>query len=92
MSNINISIVTLSKPCSACYMIEGLVREIFNKLKGEFPLLNIDYIVLDDLKQVTSIEGIEVEKFPAVLINGEQITAGSVPDKRQIKKFIESKS
>lgn len=86
---INITIVTLSQPCSACYIIEGIVRETFNKLKRDFPLMNIDYIVVYDLKKIHDIDGIEVEKFPAVLIDGEQITAGSIPDKKQIIKFME---
>jgi hypothetical protein len=86
-----ITIVTLSQPCSACYITEGLVREMFNKFKKEFPFIDIEYIILDNLREVANIEGIEIEKFPAVLIDGEQVTAGSVPDKNQIIKFIHHK-
>jgi hypothetical protein len=54
--------------------------------------VDVEYTQLENLKNLHSIEGLEVESFPAVIINGEQITAGTIPDKRQIIKRIEWES
>lgn len=86
---IKINVVTLQDPCSACFIMAGLVREIFDKLQKKMDFLEVEYTELENLKNLYRIEGLEVERFPAVIINGEQVTAGTIPDKREIIKKLE---
>jgi hypothetical protein len=50
----------------------------------------LEIIELDNLKQVAMVQGLEVEKLPAVLINNEQVTAGSLPTKEQLISMIQT--
>ena len=86
---VNINVVVLQDPCSACFIIGGLVKEMFNKLEKEMDFIDVKYTELEDLKNLHDIEGLEVESFPAIIINGEQITAGTVPNKKEVIKRLE---
>lgn len=86
---VKINVVLLQDPCSACFIIGGLVKEMFDKLQKKMEIIDVEYRLLENLKNLHSIEGLEVESFPAIIINGEQITAGTIPDKREIIKRIE---
>lgn len=81
---VKIDVVVLQDPCSACFIIGGLVQEMLAKLRAEFDFLDIHTILLQDLKNLHRIEGLEVESFPAIIINGEQITAGTLPNKKEL--------
>lgn len=85
---IRIDVVSLSEPCSACNIIYGLVKEIMEKLKERYNFLDVNYIEIKNLKDIYFIEGLEVEKFPAIIINGEQITAGTIPDIKNLERII----
>lgn len=86
---VKVKIITLKDPCSACFIIGGLVKEIFEKLQKEIEFINVEYIELEDLKKLHDIAGLEVEGFPAIMINGEQITAGTVPNRKEIVSRIQ---
>lgn len=85
---VKVNIVTLKEPCSACFIIGGLVKQMFDKLQKEMAFIEVEYTELEDLKNIHNILGLEVEKFPAVIINGEQITAGTIPDKKELKNRL----
>ena len=85
MSNkLKITMVSLEQPCSACLIIEGHLKEMLEKLHKRVDNIYIEHIVLKDLREVHNVEGLELEKFPALLINDEQITAGSLPPLEQL--------
>jgi hypothetical protein len=86
---VKINVVILQNPCSACFIMAGLVREMFDKLQKRIGYIDVEYTELENLKNLHSVEGLEVESFPAIIINGEQVTAGTIPDKREIIKKIE---
>lgn len=89
---VKINVVILRDPCSACFIMAGLVREIFDKLQKKMDFIDVEYTELENVKNLHIIEGLEVESFPAIIINGEQVTAGTIPDKREIIKKIEWES
>jgi len=86
---VKIELISLKQPCTACLITEGLIREILEKIRSQYDYVKIEYVKLENLKEVHKIEGLEVEKFPALIINGEQITAGSLPMKKQLISIIE---
>jgi hypothetical protein len=85
---IGIKVVTLKNPCSACIIINGLIKEMLEDMAQEMEGFEIKYIELEDTRNLHSIEGLEVEKFPAIIINGEQITAGNIPDEEYLKNWL----
>ncbi|WP_291632868.1 thioredoxin family protein [Clostridium sp.] len=89
---VKINVVMLQNPCSACFILDGLVREIFDKLQTKLDYIDVEYKELENLKNIHSLQGLEVERFPAIIINGEQITAGTIPDKREMIKRIQWES
>ncbi|MGB4632305.1 MAG: thioredoxin family protein, partial [Tepidanaerobacteraceae bacterium] len=70
----------MKEPCSACLILNNLVKEIIAKLQKKFDNLDIQYVEFSNLARIHEIEGLEVEKFPAIIVNGEQVTAGELPD------------
>jgi hypothetical protein len=80
--------VTLRYPCTACVIIDQAVHEVVGKLKTLFPDLEIAERVLESPKEARSVEGLEIERFPALLLNGEQLTAGSIPNRRELERTI----
>lgn len=83
-----VKLVSLKDPCSACVIIDGLLKEMLIKIQKEMDNVQVEIIELNNLNQVHSIKGLEVEKFPAVLINDEQVTAGSLPSRQQLIAMI----
>ena len=61
------------------------------RLKGKYDFLEVNYIEIKKLEDLHSIKGLEVEKFPAIIIDGEQISAGTIPDIGEIEKIISLK-
>ncbi|HOP56200.1 MAG TPA: thioredoxin family protein [bacterium] len=88
---VKIDIVFLEEPCSACLIIFNLIKEIMERLKGKYDFLEVNYIEIKKLEDLHSIKGLEVEKFPAIIIDGEQISAGTIPDIGEIEKIISLK-
>lgn len=83
-------LVSLTEPCSACVVIDGLIREMLAKLSWEFPCVAIEYQILDNLKDIRLVEGLEVEKFPALFLDDVQMTAGSLPMPQQLRMWFEN--
>lgn len=83
-----LTVVTLKEPCSACVILNNLIREIMTKLQRELNNIDIHYIELSNLTKVHEIKGLEVEKFPAIIVNDEQISAGELPDINYLKSAI----
>ena len=88
---VKVDIVFLEEPCSACLIIFNLIKEIMERLKGKYNFLEVNYIEIKKLEDLHSIKGLEVEKFPAIIIDGEQISAGTIPDIGEIEKIISLK-
>lgn len=86
---VKITIVTLKEPCSACLILNNLVKEIIAKLQKKFDNLDIQYVEFSNLARIHEIEGLEAEKFPAIIVNGEQVTAGELPDINYLISAIE---
>lgn len=87
---VKVTIVELKEPCSACLITGNLIKEMLGSICSEYSYAAMESIVLQDLKDVHDIDGLEVEKFPALLINNEQISAGSLLMKGELLSLIKS--
>lgn len=84
----HMKVVSLKYPCTACLMVYQTVRESIGRILADYEGLEVEYIELENLKNIHQIDGLEVEKFPAVLINDEQVTAGSIITKCQLANML----
>lgn len=85
---IHIKVISLKYPCNACQIVYQAVKEVIEKVLPAFEGAKVEYLELENLKGIHEITGLEVEKFPAVLINDEQMTAGSIITKRQLEEML----
>ena len=86
---IEIRLIRLQEPCSACVIIDSLIQEMIQKMQVVYPDVKVVMMTLDSLGQVREVEGLEVEKFPVLFVNGVQVTAGSLPTPQQMKIWFE---
>jgi hypothetical protein len=92
LKEVAITLVSLEQPCSACIIIEGHIKEMLSKLEKRMDYIRMEHVIIDNLKEIHRIEGLEVEKFPALILDGEQITAGSLPPLDQLLFEIKRRS
>ena len=83
-----VRLVTMARPCSACLIADNLMRELFAVMQGMNPDIIFQVDILHHPRELACVEGLEVETLPAVLIDGEQITAGSILHRRQLQGYI----
>jgi len=86
-----VRLITPAHPCSACLMVDSLLRGLFEKISPEFEDVDFRVEVLNHPKEYPSVGGLEVERLPAIIIDGEQVTAGNLLHKRQLIKMIEQR-
>ena len=89
-----VRLITLANPCTACLITENLLKEVFEKtslsLKSRgIESVEFETVTLNHPKEIYTVEGLEVEKLPAIIINGEQVTAGSLIHRRKLEQFID---
>ncbi len=87
-------LIVQSAPCTACVIINSLNIETLDKLSETRKDFSWELIEIKTLSQALcldfeKISGLEVEKLPAVLINDEQISAGTIITPKQINQILE---
>lgn len=92
VKDVDITLIELKQPCTACLITGNLIKEMLDKIKKRLDYVKVEYIELDNLKDIHSIEGLEVEKFPALIVNHEQFTAGSLPMMENLITMIKSEA
>lgn len=83
-----IKIITLRHPCSQCLILTDCAIQIAERLAKKYKDVSLVVCTLDSPSKARQIKELEVEKFPAIIYNGIQITAGSIPDRRVIENMI----
>ncbi len=77
-------------PCTACVIIDGLTKEILAKVSKKYPQVEYETVTLNHPNEIKQTPGMEVEKLPAIIIDGEQFTAGSLPRQRDLEAYIQT--
>lgn len=83
-----LTIVTIRQICSACHIVEGALREIFKKLQQSVPALELEWVVFEDPAEAMAYPALELPKFPAVFLRGEQMTAGTIPSVAELRAWM----
>lgn len=81
----------MANPCTACLITDGLMRGLLEKAAGQIDGVEFTVEELRRPSECAGVAGLEVEKLPAVIIDGEQVTAGGLLHKRQLIKMIEER-
>lgn len=87
---VRLTLVRLAKACSSCAIVENLVREAVGRVRAEIPELDVSEHVVDSPREIAGVPNLEVERFPALILEGEQITAGSIITPRDLRRLVES--
>lgn len=83
-----VRVVTIRELCSACHIIEGVVRDMMARASMGLNI-EVKWTVYLDPSEAMNHPGLELPKFPALFIDGEQYTAGDIPDPFLLKKWLE---
>ena len=83
-----VRLVTLKQPCTACVITCGLCAEIIEKVRRKYGDFEFEHIELSSPADAKRVEGLEVEKYPVVIVDGEQVTAGTLPHPNMLRERI----
>ncbi len=84
-----VQLVEMKNPCQSCIIVSDLMISLFEKIKPDYSDVEFVIKVIEKPGDISKIPGLEVEMFPAVLIDDEQITCGNILHKRQLKAYID---
>ncbi len=87
---VKITMVAMKEPCAACVITGDLLRETLEKLRSQRDDVEVSCVLLEHPGEAAGVEGLEVERYPALIINGEQVSAGSLLTVRQLNEMIDS--
>jgi len=76
----NMKIEILGTGCAKCNKLEELAREVVAESGSDAEIVKV--------KDLNAIMGYGVMITPALVVNGEVKSAGKVPSKEEIKKWI----
>jgi len=83
-------LVVQKSPCTACVIINHLNMETLQATAASRSDFTWEIVEIGHPREVWNIEGLELEKMPAILINDEQISAGNILSPRMLAKFLDS--
>lgn len=85
---IELRLVVQRPPCGACQVIEQLTRESIERAIRDDPRLELVVHEVRHPSELRGVPGLEVEKMPAVILEGEQVSAGRIITIRDIKEYL----
>lgn len=80
--------ITMAEPCTACVITAGLMRETLDRFEKLYPGVAVSIVELKHPNEIKTVEGLEVEKFPALMIDGVQVSAGNIVTVRQLESMV----
>jgi hypothetical protein len=84
-----VQLVEMKNPCQSCIIVSDLMINLFERIKPEYPDVDFVITILERPEDARKVDGLEIDLFPAILIDKEQITAGNILHKRQLKGYID---
>ncbi len=83
-----IKLIDLSQPCTACLITCNLLVESLEKVKKARSDVEVEIVTLEHPRELTSFPEVEVESMPLLIIDGDQVSAGSFLTPRQIISML----
>lgn len=79
-----ITMIDLSHPCTACLITDNLLVESREKVKRARADVEVEIVSIEHPIELKLYPEVEVERMPLLIIDGEQVSAGSFLTPRQI--------
>lgn len=79
-----ITMIDLSHPCTACLITDNLLVESLEKVKRARADVEVEFVSIEHPIELKLYPEVEVERMPLLIIDGEQVSAGSFLTPRQI--------
>lgn len=86
---VTITLVSKDQHCASCTISDQIVREVLNEVKKKHPEITIRRIKLA-AGEKCGLPGVDIQQFPALLLNGRQITAGSIITEERLEQLIKN--
>ncbi len=86
---ITITLVSKDQYCASCTISDQIVREVLSDIRKKHPDIRIKHIKLRSDEECT-VPGVEIHQFPALLVNGKQVSAGSIITEDRLEQLIKS--
>lgn len=80
--------VSLKAPCSACIIITNLLKEMLGQVARKNPQVQVQVVLLQDVRQLEEVPGAQGKRFPILLFNGKQMSAGLLPREDELERLI----
>lgn len=86
---VKFEVVYLEQVCSSCYIKLPYIREVLGRIVSEFPEVELAEVRLTLREEYEAFRSrIKLPIFPVVLLDGEQLTAGTIPLYDQLKAEV----
>ena len=84
-----IIMIDLLHPCTACVIADNLLRESLAKVQKQRDDVDVEILALSHPRELARFPAVEVEKLPLLIIDDEQVSAGSFLTPRQIMALLD---
>jgi hypothetical protein len=81
-----ITLVSRKQHCISCDITDRIVRQAVESVSRRRPDLDVRYIDLDEIEP-SPVE-LETERYPAVLIDGKQVSGGEVVTEEKLLEIL----
>lgn len=88
--DIEIKIISLKNPCSACYIKYNYIKQIIESIKNKYPYVVFLDLIYETENEAAEAEDLKLKIFPTIKVNNFQYSAGIIPNKKELEKYLES--
>ncbi len=86
---VTITLVSKDQHCASSTISDQIVREVLSEVKNRHPEIEMKRVKLR-ADETCTIPGIQIHQFPSLLLNGKQITAGSIITEERLEQLIQN--
>jgi hypothetical protein len=86
---VTITLVSKDQHCASCTISDQIVREVLREIQTKHPDIQINHVKLRADEECT-VPGVEIHQFPALLVRGKQVSAGSIITENRLEQLIKS--
>jgi len=87
--SITILLVSQDQHLNSAAMSDQIVREVLQQVKKNHPKYSIKHIQLAPDQKCT-LPAVKIHQFPSLILNGKQITAGSIISEERLDQLIKN--
>lgn len=86
---VTITLVSKDQHCISCTISDQIVREVLTEVKKKHPEIHMKHVRVGANEKCT-VSGVTIHQFPALLVNGKQVSAGSIITENRLEQLIKT--